>query len=69
MSTRDTRLAATAHELTQPLAALTNLLAAMQIVVERGEPRESIAVLLADATAQNARARDIFRRLQDQITR
>ncbi|WP_010187741.1 sensor kinase two-component system [Sphingomonas sp. PAMC 26605] len=71
MSTRPrgTRLSAIAHELTQPLAALTNLIAAMQIALDQGEPGESIAALLAGAAAQTERARDIVRRLQEQIER
>lgn len=66
---RDARLAAAAHDLAQPLAALTNLLAAMQIAIDRGDPVETVAPLLASAVAQGARARDLPQRLQDQVGR
>lgn len=68
-STREMRLAADAHELAQPLAALTNLLAAMQIAIERGDPAETIAPLLDNAVAQSARAAALVKRLQDHIER
>ncbi len=67
--TRDARLATATHDLAQPLAALTNLLAAMQIAIERGETIETVAPLLSSAVAQGARARDLIQRLQEQVGR
>lgn len=64
---RDAQLDEITHDLAQPLTALINLLAALQIAIDRGAPGTATAPLLASASEQTARACAIVQRLQGRI--
>jgi two-component system, LuxR family, sensor kinase FixL len=53
-----------AHELNQPLSAISNFLAAARMLLERGEDPERISELLRLGVEQTQRAGEIIRRLR-----
>lgn len=65
----DADLAEIVHDLSQPLTALTNYLAAMQVAIDHGDACKTIANLLGSAVCETARARAVVDRLHDALAR
>jgi two-component system sensor kinase FixL len=65
----DADLAEIVHDLSQPLTALTNYLAAMQVAIDHGDSCKTIANLLGSAVYETARARALVDRLHDALAR
>lgn len=65
----DADLAEIVHDLSQPLTALTNYLAAMQVAIDHGDPCKTIANLLGSAVCETTRARAVVDLLRDALAR